>query len=107
MSDEVIGTYPKIWTIYLYVTMPDNTVTRNEIYIGKPLQAGHLLIVKGWLTANGSFTGTPEHKPYNPDPGGPDFPPDPDNPDQPVDSTVVGVSVALNWSEGPVFNPEL
>ena len=105
VSDEVIGTYPKIWTIYLYVTMPDNTVTRSEIYIGKPLQAGHLLIVKGWLTANGSFTGTPEHKPYNPDPGGPDFPPDPDNPDQPVDSTVVGVSVQLNWQEGIVFNP--
>jgi hypothetical protein len=39
VSSEVIGTYPKIWTIYLYVTLPDNTVTRSEIYIGKPLQA--------------------------------------------------------------------
>jgi hypothetical protein len=108
VSDEVIGTYPKIWTIYLYVTMPDNTVTRNEIYIGKPLQAGHLLIVKGWLTANGSFTGTPEHNPYNPDPGGPDFPPEPPEPPEPAnDSTVVGVSVQLNWQSGPEYNPYL
>lgn len=107
VGSEVIGTYPKIWTIYLYVTLPDNTVTRSEIYIGKPLQAGHLLIIKGWITANGSFTGTPEHAPYNPDPGGPDFPPDPDNPDQPVDSTVVGVSVTINWYEGGSYNPSL
>jgi hypothetical protein len=110
VGSEVIGTYPKIWTIYLYVTMPDNTITRSEIYIGKPLQAGHLLIIKGWLTGEGAFTGTPEHAPYNPDPGGPDFPPGPEPPDPPEpanDSTVVGVSVALDWKEGITINPSL
>ena len=71
VSSEVIGTYPKIWTIYLYVTLADNSVTRTEIYIGKPLQAGHLLIIKGWICADGSFSASPEHPPYNPS-GGPD-----------------------------------
>lgn len=108
VSSEVIGTYPKIWTIYLYVTLQDNSVTRSEIYIGKPLQAGNLLIIKGWLTGEGAFTGTPEHAPYNPDPGGPDFPPEPPEPPEPAgDSTVVGVHVMLNWTEGPVQRPSL
>ena len=108
VSSEVIGTYPKIWTIYLYVTLADNSVTRTEIYIGKPLQAGHLLIIKGWICADGSFSASPEHPPYNPS-GGPDVPPGPEppEPEQPVDSTVVGVSVQLNWQNGPEFNPEL
>ena len=91
-----------------YVTLPDNTVTRSEIYIGKPMQAGQLLIIKGWLTGDGGFTGTPEHAPYNPDPGGPDFPPEPpEPPEPPVDSTVVGVTVMLNWTEGLVQHPSL
>jgi len=108
VSSEVVGTYPKIWTIYLYVTLQDNSVTRSEIYIGKPLQAGNLLIIKGWLTGEGAFTGTPEHAPYNPDPGGPDFPPEPPEPPEPAgDSTVVGVHVMLNWTEGPVQRPSL
>ena len=108
VSSEVVGTYPKIWTIYLYVTLQDNSVPRSEIYIGKPLQAGNLLIIKGWLTGEGAFTGTPEHAPYNPDPGGPDFPPEPPEPPEPAgDSTVVGVHVMLNWTEGPVQRPSL
>jgi len=107
VGSEVIGTYPKIWTIYLYVTLPDNTITRSEIYIGKPLQAGHLMIIKGWLTANGSFTGTPEHAPYTPNPGGPDFPEPPEPPEPVNDSTVVGVSVQINWHKGPEYNTDL
>ena len=108
VSSEVIGTYPKIWTIYLYVTLEDDSVTRTEIYIGKPLQAGHLLIIKGWICADGSFSASPEHQPYNPS-GGPDIPPGPEppEPEPPADSTVVGVSVQLNWREGVVLNPEL
>ena len=97
VGDEIIGIYPKIWTIYLYVTLPDDTVTRSEIYIGKPLQAGHLMIIKGWICGDGSFTAIPEHVPYFPQP----------DPDQPADSTVVGVSVQLNWKMGSEFNPDL
>ena len=109
VGSEVIGTFPKIWTIYLYVTLASGAVTRTEIYIGKPLQAGHLMIIKGWICGDGSFTATPEHPPYNPS-GGPDVPepPEPPEPEPPAsDSTVVGVSVQLNWSQGPEFNPEL
>jgi hypothetical protein len=108
VSSEVIGTYPKIWTIYLYVTLEDGSVTRNEIYIGQPLRAGHLMIIKGWICGDGSFSASPEHPPYNPS-GGPDVPPGPEppEPEPPADSTVVGVSVQLNWREGLVINPVL
>ena len=98
VGSAVIGTYPIIWTIELYVTLSDGSVTRNDIYIGKPLEAGHLMIVKGWVTANGSFTPTPEHPPYVPIP---------DLPEEPVDSTVVGVSVKLNWTAGAEYNPTI
>ena len=99
VSSEVIGIYPKIWTIDLYVTLEDNSVTRSQIYIGRPLVAGSLMIIKGWICADGSFTPRPEHEPYNPGPGGPDEPP--------ADSTVVGVSVTINWYDGGQYNPKL
>ena len=99
VGSAVVGTYPIIWTINLYATLADGTVTRNEIYIGKPLESSQLMIVKGWLTANGSFMNTPPHPPYIP---GPDV-----DPDQPVDSTVVGVTVMLNWTEGMTQTPDL
>lgn len=102
VGSAVIGTYPIIWTVELYVTLSNGSVTRSDIYIGRPLEAGHLMIIKGWITAEGAFTATPEHPPYVPP--GPDFP---DNPDQPTDSTVVGVSVTLNWNEAGQYNPYL
>jgi hypothetical protein len=100
VGSAVIGTYPIIWTINLYATLADGTVTRNEIYIGKPLESSQLMIVKGWLTANGSFMNTPPHPPYIPGP-------DPEFPEQPSDSTVVGVTVMLNWTEGMSQTPDL
>ena len=102
VSSEVVGIYPKIWTIDLYVTLEDDSVTRSQIYIGRPLVAGSLMIIKGWICADGSFTPRPEHEPYNPGPGGPDEPPEP-----PSDSTVVGVSVTLQWKQGTEYNPEV
>ncbi len=101
VGSAVVGTYPIIWTVNLYVTLADGSTTRNDIYIGKPLEPSRLMIVKGWLTANGSFMNTPPHQPYLP---GPEFP---DNPDQPADSTVVGVTVMLNWTEGMNQSPDL
>lgn len=98
VSSEVIGIYPRIWTIDLYVTLSDNSVTRNQIYIGRPLVAGSLMIIKGWICANGSFTPRPEHEPYNPGTGT-------DEPEQPSDSTVVGVNVTLKWKDGTEYNP--
>jgi len=49
---------------------------------------------------------TPPHSPYHPLPDFPD-PDNPDNPDNPSDSTVVGVTVQLNWNEAGQYNPEL
>ena len=99
VGSAVVGTYPIIWTINLYATLADGTVTRNEIYIGKPLESSQLMIIKGWLTANGSFMNTPPHSPY--------VPPPPVDPDQPVDSVVAGVNVMLNWTESPTQYPDL
>ena len=106
VGSAVVGTYPIIWTIELYVTLSSGSVTRSDIYIGRPLEAGHLMIIKGWLTENGSFMSTPPHPPYHPLPDFPD-PDNPDNPDTPSDSTVVGVTVQLNWNEAGQYNPEL
>ena len=99
VGSAVIGTYPIIWTITLYATMADGSVTRNEIYIGKPLESSQLMIIKGWLTANGSFMNTPPHPPY--------VPPPPVDPEQPVDSVIAGVNVMLNWTESPTQYPDL
>ena len=101
VGSAVIGTYPIIWTINLYLTLADGSVTRSEIYIGKPLERGQLMIVKGWVTADGSFMATPPHPPYIP---GPDFP---EPPEPSADSTVVGVNVVLNWTEGMNQTPDL
>ena len=49
-----------------------------------------------------TFTATPEHPPYVPP-----MPIDPDNPEPPTDSTVVGVSVTLNWNDAGQYNPYL
>ena len=99
VSTEVIGTAAKIWTINLYVTLADGSTTRSDLYIGKPLQAAHLMIIKGWLLADGSFSPNPPHKPYPS--GGGSVDPDPSPSDT---STVCGVSVRLNWDEGLVDN---
>ena len=101
VGSAVIGTYPIIWTINLYVTLADGSVTRSDIYIGRPLSAGQLMIIKGWLTADGSFMATPPHPPYIP---GPDFP---EPPEPSADSTVVGVNVMLNWNEAGKYDPDL
>ena len=108
VGTAVIGTSAVIWRIILYVDLMDGTTTRNEIYIGEPLPASSLKIIKGWLLADGTFTAIPA-VPINPTPTpGPDgpYPPTPPVPPDYVDA-VVGVDVTLNWKEGPGFEPEL
>ena len=103
LGTSVVNGNVIIWTINLFVNLADGTTTRNDIYIGQPLQAGHLKIIKGWLQGDGSFSPTP---PIPPQGGGGGF--NPPTPPQPDDSTtVVGVAVMLNWQEGGTFNPNL
>lgn len=102
---DVINGKVVIWTVNLFVTLSDGTVTRNDIYMGQPVQANHLKIVKGWLMADGSFEATPPLTPTpGPGGGGGTTPPTPPSPE---DDTVVGVSVTLNWGDGSTFTPEL
>ena len=81
-GDEVL------WVVHLYVTLENGSTTRSTIYVGEPLPAGHLKIIRGWLKGDGSFVPGP------PVPGG-------------GDDMVVGVSVTLDWQEGPTFEPVL
>ena len=102
---DVIDGKVIIWTIHLYVTLADGSVTKNDIFIGQPVMAGRLKIIKGWLLANGSFTPTPPLEPQGgfvtPDPEpGPPTPPSPDD-------AVVGVNVILQWQEGLTYEPTL
>ena len=104
-GSDVIDGKVVIWTIHLLVTLADGSITRNDIFIGQPLQAGHLKIIKGWLLRDGSFTPTPPLVPQ----GGPSYEPGPDppTPPSPGDETVVGVSVMLNWQPGATYEHEL
>lgn len=101
---DVINGKVIIWTVNLFVTMADGSVTRNDIYMGQPVQANKLKIVKGWLMADGSFEPTPPLTPTpGPGGGGGTTPPTPPSPDD----SVVGVSVTLNWGSGSSFTPDL
>jgi len=75
VGTDVIGSNVVIWTINLFVQLADGTTTRNDIYIGQPVQAGHLKIIKGWLLADGSFKATPPPPPPPPPRGGAGRPP--------------------------------
>ena len=102
---DVINGKVVIWTIHLLVTLADGSVTRNDIFIGQPVMAGHLKIIKGWLLKDGSFAATPPLVPQ----GGPSYEPGPDppTPPSPEDEAVVGISVMLNWRPGMSYEPEL
>lgn len=70
----------KIWEIEALITNDDNSVTKTVLAIRKPLRAGQLMIIKGFIDDDGAI--------------------------RPQDNTV-GVSVTLDWSEGGSYNPEL
>ena len=100
VASSVTSSVVAIWSINLYVTLSDGSVTLSELAIGQPLRPGCLMIIKGWIRADGSFTPVPPREPIQYGPGGPIYP------DPPVDSTcVTGVSVRLNWKEGGQYNP--
>ncbi len=79
---------PVLWVAHIYVTLSDGTTTKNSVYIGDRLPAGSLLIYRGWLRGDGSFVPGP--------PGGGG-----------EKGLVAGVSVTLDWKQGPHFDPEL
>ena len=62
-----------LWEFVVYVMQPDGTITRTVLYVRKPLRAGELLIINGWLRDDGSV--------------------DTD------DVNTVGVSVMLDWNK--------
>ena len=70
----------KIWEFQVLITNNDGSVTRTVLGIRRPLRAGQLMIIKGFIDDDGSV--------------------------RPLDSKV-GVSVTLNWNEGMSFEPEL
>ena len=68
-----------LWQFEVYV-WKDGKITKTVLSINKPLRAGQLTIIKGWITGEGAV--------------------------QTSDQTV-GVSVTLDWNEGGIYNPEL
>ena len=103
-GSDVINGKVVIWTIHLFVTLADGSITKNDIYIGQPVQAGKLKIIKGWILKDGSFASTP---PLVPQGGSPEPGPEPPTPPTPGEEAVVGVSVMLNWQQGLNYEPEL
>ena len=68
------------WTIQLYVTLPDGSITENLLYVREPLKAGELKVVKVRLKEQGEVEAV---------------------------SVDVGVSVTLDWKPGGEYHPEL
>ena len=66
----------RIWRKYVYVTLPDGSVTRTVINVSMPLQAGNAMIVYAYMQPNGGV--------YSPN----------------VDVTT---SVQLNWKDGLII----
>ena len=62
-----------LWRFIAYVTRQDGKITETTLSINKPLRAGQLTIIKGYVTAEGAVQ---------------------------TDDQTVGVSVTLDWNEG-------
>ena len=45
----------RIWRKYVYVTLPDGTVTRTVINVREPLQAGQIYIIYAYMRPDGSI----------------------------------------------------
>lgn len=73
-----------LWRFAVNVTLQDGTTTRTVISVATPLEAGRLVILRGWLHGDGSYE--PEPVP---------------------DLILSGMSIMLDWREGPDFNPVL
>ena len=69
-----------LWQIKVYITNTDGSITESVLDIKEALKAGDLRIIKGDIDDQGGV--------------------------RPYDSTV-GVSVTLDWNEGPTYDPEL
>jgi len=67
----------RIWRKFVYVTLPDGSVTRTVINVRKPLEAGQVMIIYAYMKPDGSV--------YSP-------------------NVEVGTSVQLNWKGGLIFN---
>ena len=69
-----------LWKFVAYHRNADGTTTKTELGLAKPLRAGQLKIIKGYLKDDGSIT---------------------------TDDMTVGVSVTLDWHQGGEYHPEL
>ena len=45
----------RIWRKYVYVTLPDGSVTRTVINVREPLQAGQIYIIYAYMRPDGSI----------------------------------------------------
>ena len=69
-----------LWQLKAYVTRKDGKITETVLSINKPLRAGQLMIIKGWITDDGVVH---------------------------TSDQTVGVSVTLDWQEGGTYQPNL
>ena len=63
----------RIWRKFVYVTMPDGSITRTVINVRQPLNAGQLFVIYAYLNDDGTITSP---------------------------NVEVGTSVTLNWQDG-------
>ncbi|MBR5904943.1 MAG: hypothetical protein IKZ51_00625 [Bacteroidales bacterium] len=78
-SDQDVSKTP-LWCWKVYVTLENDSVTESIVNVYTPLRAGHVKILRARVTKEGIVTTTDAH---------------------------VGVSVTLDWSQGPEFPVDL
>ena len=77
--DQAEGDEP-LWKYVVYVTLADGSVTKSVLEMKEPLNAGDLKVVKSYLSPDGGVR--PE-------------------------STLVGVSITLEWKQGGSYETEM
>lgn len=78
--DQATKADEAIWTIKVYVTLTDGTITENVLSIYEPLKAGNVEIYKSKIDEKGVLL---------------------------IADSQVGVSVTLDWKPGGQYNPDL
>lgn len=78
--DQALKVGDPIWRMNVYVTLPDGTITKNELEVYSRLRAGFVKIIKAKVQPNGVLE---------------------------ITDTDVGASFKLDWKSGSEFTPDL
>ena len=78
--DQALTDGAPFWRMNVYVSLPNGTITKNELKVYARLRAGHVKIIKAKAYPNGTLE---------------------------ITDAEVGASITLDWKPGGEYNPDL